>query len=238
MSRESMFKRTITTATTMFLGVLISHLALADGHEADDPDAAKLKEYLAVANLVDGLKVYNRQQETLLANQKAEIDALEQSIEDIANIKRQLGPVTERMILSLEAFIKLDIPFRSEQRLAVIDTLKYDLDRADLNAIEKFRRVMEAYATEIDYATTKEAYAGTIEVDGQSRQVNLLRWGRVLLAFQTPDHSVTGVWDIENGKWQSLGAEYNDGIRDALRMARGTMTEDIVMLPVSAPVSD
>ncbi len=238
MSRESMFKRATTAATTLIIGILLGHTAVADGHGAEDPDAAKLKEYMGVANLVDGLKVYNRQQEALLADQQAEIDVLEQSIEDIATIKRQLGPLTERMILSLEAFIKLDIPFRTEHRLAVVDTLKYDLDRADLNSIEKFRRVMEAYAAEVEYATTKETYAGTVEVDGQSRQVNILRWGRVLLAFQTPDHSLTGVWDNESRDWKSLGSEYNDGVRDAMRMARGTMTEDIVLLPLSAPLAD
>ena len=238
MSRESMYKRAITALTTLILGATISGTAVADGHETDDPDAARLKEYMSVANLVDGLKVYNRQQEALLAHQQSEIDVLEKSIDDIGTIKRQLGPLTERMILSLEAFIKLDMPFRTEQRLAVVETLKYDLDRADLNSIEKFRRVMEAYSTEVDYATSKEAYAGTIEVDGQSRQVNILRWGRVLLAFQTPDHKLTGVWDHENRVWKSLGAEYNDGVRDAMRMARGTMTEDIVLLPLSAPVSD
>ena len=238
MSPESMFKKATKAATTLIIGVLLCHTAVADNHGAEDPDAAKLKEYMGVANLVDGLKVYNRQQEALLADQQAEIDVLEQSIEDIATIKRQLGPLTERMILSLEAFIKLDIPFRTEQRLAVVDTLKYDLDRADLNSIEKFRRVMEAYAAEVEYATTKETYAGTVEVDGQSRQVNILRWGRVLLAFQTPDHSLTGVWDNESRGWKSLGSEYNDGVRDAMRMARGTMTEDIVLLPLSTPLSD
>ena len=97
---------------------------------------------------------------------------------------------------------------------------------------------MEAYAAEVEYATTKETYAGTVEVDGQSRQVNILRWGRVLLAFQTPDHNLTGVWDNESRDWKSLGSEYNDGVRDAMRMARGTMTEDIVLLPLSAPLAD
>lgn len=238
MKPESMFKRAIATAATVCMCVLISPLTLADNHGAEDPDAEKLKEYLSVANLVDSLKVYNRQQEVLLADQQAEIDTLERSIEDIASIRRQLSPLTERMILSLEAFIQLDIPFRTEERLAVVEELKYHLDRADQTPTDKFRRVMEAYAAEIEYATTKEAYAGTIEVDGQSRQVNILRWGRVLLAFQTPDRSLTGVWDNENREWKSLGNEYNDGVRDAMRMARGTMTEDIVLLPLSAPLSD
>ena len=72
MSRESMFKIATTAATTLIIGVLLSHTAVADGHGAEDPDAAKLKEYMGVANLVDGLRVYNRQQEALLADQQAE----------------------------------------------------------------------------------------------------------------------------------------------------------------------
>ena len=63
----------------------------------------------------------------------------------------------------------------------------------------------------------------------------MLKWGRVALVFQTPDGEVTGVWDNNARQWQILGSEFRRGVRDGLRIARKTMTADLVHLPVPAP---
>ena len=81
----------------------------------------------------------------------------------------------------------------------------------------------------------KEAYADTIELDGVKRQVDMLKWGRVALVFQTPDGEVTGVWDNNSREWVTLDDSYRRGVRDGLRIARKTQTADLVLLPVRAP---
>ena len=150
-------------------------------------------------------------------------------------IERQIGPLIERMIVNLEKFVSLDIPFLIQEREERIDFLKDTLDRADVSVAEKFSQVLQAYQVENTYGTTIEAYTDVIELEGKSRQVDMLKWGRVALVFQTPDAEITGVWDNDARQWVILGDEFRQGVRDGLRIARKTMTADLVHLPVPAP---
>lgn len=204
--------------------------------EQNEPETA-VEEYMQTMALVDGLRVYNAQQERLLENQKREIAQINASIENVTHVRRQIGPLTERMIDSLERFIELDLPFLLEERRARIQELRATLDRADKSVAEKYNEVLKAYQDEIKYGNTKEAYVDFIEVNGQTRQVDILRWGRTVLAFQTPDGEITGAWDNETKEWKILGDEYRIGVRNGLRIARETMTSDLVILPTPAPRS-
>ncbi|MEL0066434.1 MAG: DUF3450 domain-containing protein [Gammaproteobacteria bacterium] len=194
-----------------------------------------LTQYKQVMKVVDGLRVYNEQQRRLISNQEKELAELEQSIDNVTVIERQIGPLIERMIENLEKFVDLDIPFLINERRERIDFLKDTLDRADVSVAEKFSQVLQAYQVENTYGTTIEAYTDTIELDGKSRQVDMLKWGRVALVFQTPDAETTGVWDNNARNWVILGDEFRTGVRDGLRIARKTQTADLVRLPVPAP---
>lgn len=194
-----------------------------------------LQQYKTVMKVVDGLRVYNQQQRRLISNQEQELEELEESIDQVTVIERQIGPLIERMIMNLEKFVDLDIPFLISERRERIDFLKDTLDRADVSVAEKFSQVLQAYQVENTYGTTIEAYTDTIEIDGAQRQVDMLKWGRVALVFQTPDGEITGVWDNKTRAWVMLGDEFRRGVRDGLRIARKTQTADLVHLPVPAP---
>ncbi len=194
-----------------------------------------LQDYKTVMKVVDGLRVYNQQQRRLIKNQEDELAELEESIDNVTVIERQIGPLIERMIVNLEKFVDLDIPFLIQERQERIDFLKDTLDRADVSVAEKFSQVLQAYQVENTYGTTIEAYTDVIELEGKSRQVDMLKWGRVALVFQTPDAEITGVWDNDARQWVILGDEFRQGVRDGLRIARKTMTADLVHLPVPAP---
>ena len=194
-----------------------------------------LQDYKTVMKVVDGLRVYNQQQRRLISNQEQELAELEQSIDNVTVIERQIGPLIERMIDNLEQFVELDAPFLLSERRERIEFLKETLDRSDVSVAEKFSQVLQAYQVENTYGTTIEAYTDVIELDGKSRQVDMLKWGRVSLVFQTTDGAVTGVWDNDTREWVILGDEFRTGVRDGLRIARKTQTADLVRLPVKAP---
>ena len=99
-------------------------------------------------------------------------------------------------------------------------------------SLAKYFRLIRVENT---YGTTIEAYTANIELDGKSRNVDMLKWGRVALVFQTPDGETTGVWDNKVRQWVILDDEFRDGVRDGLRIARKTQTADLVRLPVAAP---
>ena len=194
-----------------------------------------LEDYKKTMKVVDGLRVYNLQQRRLTRSQEAELAELDESIDNVTVVERQIGPLIERMIDNLEKFVDLDIPFLIQERRDRIEFLKETLDRADVSVAEKFSQVLQAYQVENTYGTTIEAYTDVIELDGKQRQVDVLKWGRVSLVFQTPDAEVTGVWDNGAREWVILGDEYRTGVRDGLRIARKTQTADLVRLPVAAP---
>jgi hypothetical protein len=202
--------------------------------EIKDDTRDLLSQYKRVMKVVDGLKVYNLQQERLIRNQNEELAELANSIDSVTVIERQIGPLIERMIDNLANFVELDVPFLMSEREDRIAFLQETLDRADVSVAEKFSQVMQAYQVENAYGSTIEAYTDMIEVGGKKTNVDMLKWGRVSLVFQTLNGETTGVWDNEKREWVILGDEFRTGVRDALRIARKTQTADLVKLPVRA----
>ena len=202
--------------------------------ELKDDTRDLLSQYKRVMKVVDGLKVYNLQQERLIRNQNEELAELANSIDGVTVIERQIGPLIERMIDNLAKFVELDVPFLMGERDDRIAFLRETLDRADVSVAEKFSQVMQAYQVENAYGSTIEPYTDMIDVNGKTTSVDMLKWGRVSLVFQTLNGETTGVWDNTKRDWVILGDEYRAGVRDALRIARKTKTADLVKLPVRA----
>jgi len=205
--------------------------------EIKDDTRDLLSQYKQVMKIVDGLRVYNKQQERLIAQQEREMSELNVSIDNVTVIERQIGPLIERMIANLEKFIELDVPFLLTERTDRIEFLKEMMDRADVAVSEKFSQVLQAYQVENTYGSTLEAYTDVIELNGKSRQVDMLKFGRVSLVFQTPDGEASGVWDNKKRAWEILDDSYRADIRDGLRMARKTATPNLIRMPISAPES-
>jgi hypothetical protein len=202
--------------------------------EITDNTRDLLSQYKQVMKIVDGLKVYNKQQERLIANQVTEMAELGASIDNVTVIERQIGPLIERMIENLDKLVELDTPFLIKERRERVEFLKDTLDRPDVSVAEKFSQVLQAYQVENAYGSTIETYTDVIDLDGKSRQVDLLKWGRVSLVFQSPDGEVTGVWDTNTNGWKFLPDEFRQGVQDGIRIARKTQTADLVKLPVPA----
>ena len=126
------------------------------------------------------------------------------------------------------------MPFLQKERSDRIARLRSNMDRADLTVSEKYRQIMEAYQVEAAYGRNIEAYVGTLEIDGIERRVDLLRVGRILLAYQTLDRAGTGFWDKTQAQWVALGGDYRTEIADGLRIARKQMAPRLLELPVPA----
>jgi hypothetical protein len=121
-----------------------------------------------------------------------------------------------------------------EERNARVANLDLLLEDPEVNDAEKFRKVTEAYQIENDYGRTIEFYTDMIDIDGESRQVDFLRIGRVALMYQTEDGADSGVWDQASRSWQSAD-DYKNEIRAGLKIAKKQVAPDLLLLPVSAP---
>ena len=193
------------------------------------------EEYRSVMKEVDGLVVYNTLLDRQIADQNQELDNLRTSIDSVTVIERQILPLLTRMIEGLERFVALDMPFLEQERTARVATLQTLLGRADVTAAEKFRVVMEAWQIENEFGRTIEAYTGELEIGGTNREVDFLRVGRVALLYQTPDGVNSGAWDQANRQWVGVGNEFRNAIRQGLRLARGQVGPDLLLLPIAAP---
>lgn len=197
-----------------------------------DQVESKLQTFKTINKETDGLRIYNTQLDKQIANQVEEMAALNTSIDEVSVIERQITPLMIRMIDGLEQFVQLDVPFLPDERSERIAGLREMMDRADVSPSEKFRRVMEAYQVEMDYGRSMEAYSGILSMNGQERDVDFLRVGRSVLAYQTRDASEQGVWDQDTKTWNNLDSSYRTQITSGLRMAKKQKAPDLLMLPV------
>lgn len=195
-----------------------------------------LSDYKSVMKQVDGLKVYNARLQRQIDNQNRRIANIDESIEQVTVIQRQMTPLVIRMVDGLERFVELDVPFHMEEREQRIEFLRENLDRSDVSVAEKFRQVLEAYKIENEYGRKLDAYKGSVEIDGTERDVNFLRVGRIALVYQTTDTELSGAWDQENRTWVPLDrGEYRSAIMQGLRIARQEASIDLMNMPIPAP---
>ncbi len=193
------------------------------------------RQYSAVMKEVEGLEVYNALLQKQLDSQAQEMADLNNSIDQVSVIERQVTPLMLKMIEGLEQFVELDVPFLIEERRNRVAFLGTLLERSDVTVAEKFRRLLEAYEIENDYGRTIEAYKGSLELDGAVREVDFLRIGRTALLYQTVDAEIFGMWDKSQGAWVSLPAEYRNQIRSGIKMARKQVAPNLLILPIGAP---
>ena len=200
-----------------------------------DAEREALDEYRHVSKVVEDLKVYNRKLEIQVERQQERLQRMEKSIKEVTVMQRRITPLTEDMIQSLEEFIALDLPFHQQEREQRIEFLYNNLQRPDLTVAEKFRQVLEAYKIESEYGRKVDSYEAVIDIDGQERDVTILRIGRLALLYQTADMQHAGMWNAKTGQWQPLQeGDYRNAIRYGIRMANRQASTDMLTVPVQA----
>lgn len=194
---------------------------------------SKLQDYKTLLKEIEGLDVYNGQLRKQIANQEQEMIDLNDAIDEVSVIERQITPLMLNMIDGLAQFIELDVPFLEQERSDRIADLRTMMDKANVAPSEKFRRVMEAYQVEMDYGRTIEAYSGLHTIGSQPRDVDFLRIGRTALIYQTRDGSNQGVWNKQTRQWEELDSSYRTQITKGLRMAKKQLAPNLIMVPVA-----
>lgn len=190
-------------------------------------------QYAQALAELDSLNKYNEQLQGQVDAQEAEIASIQTQLTEIETTTREVLPLMERMVTTLEQFVQADIPFYLEERVERVNLLKDLLPRADVTISEKYRRILEAYQIELDYGRALETYQGPLG-QGDDRTVQFVKLGRVSLMYQTLDRSETGYWNAQNKAWV-VDNNYADNVAAALAVARGDGAPDLLRVPVPAP---
>ena len=191
-----------------------------------------IAEYRSVVDETELMKVYNDHVSRLVDSQNASIESFDRQIATIDGTKQNVVPLMYRMIDTLEQFIKADVPFNLETRLARVERLREIMVSASVTTSEKFRQVLEAYTIETAYSSLVSASQGTLEVDGKSINVDIGQLGRITYVAQSFDLKHAWVWDNNTKQWKELGEEYLKPVKEVIRMARKQATLELVKLPI------
>jgi hypothetical protein len=200
----------------------------------DDATQKMLTEYRRALSDAESFRTYAEQLAAQVESQNEEKAAIEQQLLEIETTSREVLPLMQRMLDTLEQFVALDVPFLLEERTQRVATLKQMMGRADVTISEKYRRILEAYQVELDYGRTIEAYEGQLAGEGDPRTVQFLRVGRVTLLYQTLDGRETGYWDAEQKRWV-VAPEYAAGFQEGVAVAKKARAPEMLIVPVPAP---
>jgi|OpeIllAssembly_1097287.scaffolds.fasta_scaffold98960_2 hypothetical protein len=187
----------------------------------------------AVAD-AESLEKYNAQLDKQVAAQREEMASIEKQLIDIETTNREVQPLMQRMVDTLERFVALDVPFLQEEREARVKSLQEMMLRADVTISEKYRRIMEAYQIELENGRTLDAYEGLLGSGEDARTVSFVRLGRVALMYQSLDGAETGYWDANSKSWV-VDNSYAAAVAEARRVAKKDGAPDLLTVPVPAP---
>jgi hypothetical protein len=196
-----------------------------------DEEATKmLADYRQMLAETTSLKSYNDQLATQVQSQESQVAEMTQQLTTIETTSREVLPMMEKMLATLDQFVKLDVPFLMDERSNRVAQLKDMMTRADVSTSEKYRRIVEAYQIEMEYGRTIEAYQGKVG----DKTVDFLRAGRVSLMYQTLDGKETGYWDANEKAWK-VDEGYREVLAYGLKVAKKQAAPDFIHMAVPAP---
>jgi hypothetical protein len=203
-------------------------------NKLDDETSAMLSEYRRAVADAESFGTYAAQLELQVNSQNGEMASAERQLSEIETTSREIGPLMDRMLATLEEFVALDVPFLVDERRDRVKRLKDMMGRADVTISEKYRRIIEAYQVEMDYGRTVEAYEGKLGEGDDARTVQMLRVGRVGLLYQTLDGKETGYWDSTAKGWV-VDDSYKGSFKEGIAVAKKTRAPEMLIIPVPAP---
>jgi hypothetical protein len=200
----------------------------------DDESRELLERYQRLVSETKSMNAYGVQLSEQVASQTDEIGSVQKQLGEIENTAREVMPMMEKMVGSLERLVALDVPFLLEERTERVESLKAMMKRADVTVSEKYRRVIEAYQIELDYGRNLESYEGKLPGSDDDRAVQFLRIGRIALLYQSLDGKETGYWDGNSRTWV-VDNDYLHAVKEGLAVATKQGAPELLIAPVAAP---
>ena len=201
----------------------------------DDDTSLIVNEYITVSKQIEGLRVYNAQMRKQIDRQEERLKEIDKTMKEAQVMQRQIPPFTRRMLAGIEKSIELDMPFHLAERKERIAFAKAAIDNPTVSSAEGLRQVLETFNVEMEYGRKLDNYKDTIDIEGQPREVNVLRVGRLSLVYQSSDESLTGAWDNKKQEWVELDNSYRNPTKKGLRIANRLATVSMLELPIPNP---
>ncbi len=203
-----------------------------------DEEAWRLEKEVLVARFEQ-----LQQEQAQLKQQQAELEKRitsthkrltekEKQLSHIQQISTQIQPFLTDLVASLQRRIAEDLPFLMQERRQRIEKLEALMSDPEVDASERYRKVMEALLVEAEYGFTIETYQETIQVADRPLLADILRLGRLVLYYQSLDGKAVGFYNVAEDKWDSLPASHAPAIGTAINIAAKRQPVELLTLPL------
>ncbi len=167
---------------------------------------------------------------------KEEIKNLQFKREEINKLREQIDPYLEEVVDRIEAFVKKDLAFLTDERQGRIDALRKVLNNYKMQPSEKLNYIVtNGLKIETDYGKVIEAQEDVkLNINGVETRVTTARLGRVSMYYMSNDRKEIGMFNRQSGKWETLPDSQLKDFKKAFDMIMGKKTAEIVELPLGA----
>ena len=198
-----------------------------------------LQEYREILQRKDYQQYYNFQLKQLKTAQEQEIADLQNQLQELDYIEVAIMPLIQSMLVALEEFVTLDMPFHQQVRQDGLTKLRSRINSGGLSLPDKYRLIMEAWQIEHDYGRSIEAWRDLLSAStGQSEDDNLsvdyLRVGRTAFYYLTLDQTRAAVWHKDSRSWKPLPDVFIADLKRSIQIASERIAPELMPLPVGA----
>ncbi len=203
-----------------------------------------LEAYRKLSARLEALKQKKENFQSALAKQKKMLEFQISELKQTPELEHKANNLLVNMIDSLEAFIKADLPFHREKRLNDIISLRTLLKSPTISPAQKIKAVFNSYANELSYGRSVETYDDKLSEVRFCEQLNnrpaedlvvsFMRYGRLALAFTSPDARLTAHWNKNRQCWQTVSGTLAIKISEAIGVAEKRSPPGFITFPVTA----
>lgn len=209
--------------------------------QVDDLNAqrqADFQEWRQIRRETLLLEAHNQRLAEWNANLAEQIEQLDQQLDSLATTREELEPLMQQMLVRLEDFVRHDLPFQQQKRLAKIADLKDLLSRVDVSHAEKLRQLLATYRSEVNQGrqlSFSREFTHLPEAS-EAERVTLLRLGRIGLYYLSEDQQRAGVWNAAQARWEALNSRQRAEVAKGLELAEERGLPELLNLPLSVPL--
>ncbi len=199
--------------------------------DLDDAADTAVRDYRAILQQIDNMKLFVDQQQIYLDGQKEEIKSLKKQLNSVDAVKRGMVPMMFRMAAEIEDSVNSDMPFKLRERRARLDRMKAALADPGISPTEQYRQVLSVYKNEVAYGQGLSSYEGP-HPKKAGNKVDYLMVGRMALIYLSKDEKDLGYYDLATKTWKPLDKSWVERLRQAIRVAKGQGQPTMVLAPV------
>ncbi len=201
--------------------------------QADDETRELLTRLRDAQSSSQRLERYNDQLSSTLDEQQQRIDRQQHALETLGETREALPDTLHDMLDRLRVLVKVDMPFRHEERMARLDGLERALSDTSIPYEKRMEQLLSVWRAELDYGRNMDSWRGQLTQDDQQRDVQFLRMGRVGFYYLTPDGEQGGVWKNRDRQWHSLDGAQRNMVNRGIRIANDQRAPELLSLPLS-----